>query len=136
MSKKYLVTGAAGFIASQVSEQLLDQGDHVVCVDNLNDYYDVRLKNWRLEQLKAHPNAENFSFARLDIEDQAKVVDLFKAESPFDAVLNLAARAGVRYSMENPHVYISTNAEGTLNLLECMRAQGCNKLVLASTSSL
>jgi nucleoside-diphosphate-sugar epimerase len=136
LSKKYLVTGAAGFIASQVSKQLLDQGDHVVCVDNLNDYYDVRLKNWRLEQLKAHPNAENFSFARLDIEDQAKVVDLFKAESPFDAVLNLAARAGVRYSMENPHVYISTNAEGTLNLLECMRAQGCNKLVLASTSSL
>jgi nucleoside-diphosphate-sugar epimerase len=136
LSKKYLVTGAAGFIASQVSSQLLDQGDHVVCVDNLNDYYDVRLKNWRLEQLKAHPNAENFSFARLDIEDQAKVVDLFKAESPFDAVLNLAARAGVRYSMENPHVYISTNAEGTLNLLECMRAQGCNKLVLASTSSL
>ena len=136
MSKKYLVTGAAGFIASQVSMQLLDQGDHVVGVDNLNDYYDVRLKNWRLEQLKAHPHAENFSFACLDIEDHTKLVDLFKAEGPFDAVLNLAARAGVRYSMENPHVYLSTNAEGTLNLLECMRAQSCNKLVLASTSSL
>ena len=136
MSKKYLVTGAAGFIASQVSKQLLDQGDHVVGVDNLNDYYDVRLKNWRLEQLKAHPHAENFSFACLDIEDHTKLVDLFKAEGPFDAVLNLAARAGVRYSMENPHVYLSTNAEGTLNLLECMRAQSCNKLVLASTSSL
>jgi len=136
LSKKYLVTGAAGFIASQVSKQLLDQGDHVVGVDNLNDYYDVGLKNWRLGQLKAHPNAENFSFACLDIEDQAKLSDLFKAEGPFDAVLNLAARAGVRYSMENPHVYLSTNAEGTLNLLECMRVHGCKKLVLASTSSL
>jgi nucleoside-diphosphate-sugar epimerase len=105
-------------------------------VDNLNDYYDVRLKNWRLEQLKAHPHAENFSFACLDIEDQAKLSDLFQAEGPFDAVLNLAARAGVRYSMENPYVYLSTNAEGTLNLLECMRARACTKLVLASTSSL
>tara|TARA_B100001093_G_scaffold518835_1_gene605191 strand:- start:1246 stop:2232 length:987 start_codon:yes stop_codon:yes gene_type:complete len=136
MSKKYLVTGAAGFIASQVSKQLLDQGDQVLGVDNLNDYYDVRLKNWRLEQLKAHSNADNFSFARLDIEDQANLRDLFQAHGPFDAVLNLAARAGVRYSMENPHVYLSTNAEGTLNLLECMRVQGCKKLVLASTSSL
>ena len=131
-----MVTGAAGFIASQVSKQLLDQGEGVVGVDNLNDYYDVRLKNWRLEQLKAHPNAENFSFACLDIEDQAKLANLFQSEGPFDAVLNLAARAGVRYSMENPHVYLSTNAEGTLNLLECMRAQGCKKIVLASTSSL
>jgi len=136
MSKKYLVSGAAGFIASQVSKQLLDQGDHVVGVDNLNDYYDVRLKNWRLEQIKSNPHAENFSFADIDIEDRAKLSDLFQAEGPFDAVLNLAARAGVRYSMENPHVYLSTNAEGTLNLLECMRKQGCKKLVLASTSSL
>jgi nucleoside-diphosphate-sugar epimerase len=136
LSKKYLVTGAAGFIASQVSKQLLDQGERVIGVDNLNDYYDVRLKNWRLEQLKAHPHAENFSFACLDIEDQAKLSDLFQAEGPFDAVFNLAARAGVRYSMENPHIYLSTNAEGTLNLLECMRALDCTKLVLASTSSL
>ena len=136
MSKKYLVTGAAGFIASQVSKQLLDQGERVIGVDNLNDYYDIRLKNWRLEQLKAHPHADNFSFACLDIEDQAKLSDLFQAEGPFDAVFNLAARAGVRYSMENPHVYLSTNAEGTLNLLECMRALACTKLVLASTSSL
>jgi len=136
LSKKYLVTGAAGFIASQVSKKLLDQGERVVGVDNLNDYYAVSLKNWRLDELKAHPNAENFSFICLDIEDQSKLVDLFQAEGPFDAVLNLAARAGVRYSMENPHVYLSTNAEGTLNLLECMRAQGCPKLVLASTSSL
>ena len=136
MSKKYLVTGAAGFIASQVSMQLLDQGDQVVGVDNLNDYYDVRLKKWRIEQLKAHPNVQNFTFSELDIEDQAKLDDLFQVEDPFDAVLNLAARAGVRYSMEKPHVYLSTNAEGTLNLLECMREQGCKKLVFASTSSL
>ena len=136
MSKKYLVTGAAGFIASQVSKQLLDQGDYVVGVDNLNDYYDIRLKNWRLDQLKVHTNAHNLFFANLDIEDQAKLANLFQAEGPFDAVLNLAARAGVRYSMENPHVYLSTNAVGTLNLLESMRLQGCKKLVLASTSSL
>jgi UDP-glucuronate 4-epimerase len=136
LSKKYLVTGVAGFIASQVSKQLLDQGDHVVGVDNLNDYYDVRLKNWRLDQLKAHPNAQNFFFVCLDIEDQVKLANLFQGEGSFDAVLNLAARAGVRYSMENPHVYLSTNAEGTLNLLDCMREQGCPKFVLASTSSL
>jgi nucleoside-diphosphate-sugar epimerase len=136
MSKKYLVTGAAGFIASQVCQKLLDQGDQVVAVDNINSYYDTRLKNWRLEQLRAHPNVQNFTFHELDIEDQQKLNDLFKNQDQFDAVLNLAARAGVRYSMENPHVYLSTNAEGTLNLLECMRAQSCNKLVLASTSSL
>ena len=131
-----MVTGTAGFIAFQVSKQLLDKGDHVVGVDNLNDYYDVKIKNWRLEQLKVHPNAKNFSFFDLDIEDQAKLANLFQAEGLFDAVLNLAARAGVRYSIENPHVYLSTNAEGTLNLLECMRAKGCKKFVLASTSSL
>ncbi len=136
MSKKYLLTGAAGFIGSLVSKQLLNQGDRVVGLDNLNDYYDVRLKNWRIEQLKAHPNAENFYFSDLDIEHQVKLSDLFQAEGPFDAVLNLAARAGVRYSMENPHVYLSTNSEGTLNLLECMRTHGSKKLVLASTSSL
>ena len=136
MSQKYFVTGAAGFIASQVCRKLLDLGDQVIGVDNLNDYYDVRLKNWRLDQLKTHSNAQNFSFSDFDIEDQVKLGDLFKAEGSFDAVLNLAARAGVRYSMENPHVYLSTNTEGTLNILECMRAHGCKKLVLASTSSL
>ena len=131
-----MVTGAAGFIASQVCDQLLDHGEHVVGVDNINDYYDIRLKNWRLEQLKAHNNVRNFTFVNQDIEDHSKLSDLFYAEGPFDAVLNLAARAGVRYSMENPHIYLSTNTKGTLNLLECMRSQGCQKLVLASTSSL
>ena len=136
MSKKYLVTGAAGFIASQVCLELLDGGHRVVGVDNLNDYYDIRLKDWRLAQLSEHSNAENFSFQKLDIEDQDGLKKLFKKEDEFDAVFNLAARAGVRFSMENPHVYLSTNAEGTLNLLECMRAYGCSKLILASTSSL
>jgi UDP-glucuronate 4-epimerase len=136
MSKKYLVTGAVGFIASQVCSLLLDQGDQVVGVDNLNDYYDVRLKEWRLRQLENHSNAQNFYFEKLDIENQECLNALFKNKGPFNAVLNLAARAGVRYSMENPHVYLSTNAEGTLNLLECMRESGCEKFVLASTSSL
>ena len=110
--------------------------DQVVGVDNLNDYYDVRLKEWRLQQLENHPNAQNFYFEKLDIENQESLKALFKNQGSFDAVLNLAARAGVRYSMENPHVYLSTNAEGTLNLLECMRENGCKKFVLASTSSL
>ena len=136
MSKKYLVTGAAGFIASQVCRQLLEQGDLVIGVDNLNDYYDVRLKKWRLDQLTSHPNANNFRFVKLDIENQENLKELCRSEGPFDAVLNLAARAGVRYSMENPHVYLSTNAEGSLNLLECMREYGYSKFVLASTSSL
>ena len=136
MSKKYLLTGVAGFIASQVCQKLLDHGNQVIGVDNLNEFYDIRLKNWRLAQLKKHPNAQNFTFFELDIEDQQKLNDLFKKEGQFDAVLNLAARAGVRYSMENPHVYLSTNTEGTLNLLECIRTQECKKLVLASTSSL
>jgi nucleoside-diphosphate-sugar epimerase len=136
MSKKYLVTGAAGFIASQVCLELLEGGHRVVGVDNLNDYYDIRLKDWRLAQLSEGPNAGNFSFQKLDIEDQEGLKKLFRKEGEFDTVLNLAARAGVRYSMENPHVYLSTNAEGTLNLLECMRSYRCSKLVLASTSSL
>ena len=136
MSKKYLVTGAVGFIASQVCSLLLDQGDQVVGVDNLNDYYDARLKELRLQQLRNHPKAQNFQFEKLDIENQERLEALFKNQDSFDAILNLAARAGVRYSMENPHVYLSTNAEGSLNLLECMRENGCKKFVLASTSSL
>ena len=136
MSKKYLVTGVCGFIASQVCSQLLEEGDQVIGVDNLNNYYDVRLKKWRLDQLTIHPNANNFRFVKLDIENPESLKELCRSEGHFDAVLNLAARAGVRYSMENPHVYLSTNAEGSLNLLECMREHECTKFVLASTSSL
>ena len=136
MSKKYLITGAAGFIASQVCQEILDQGNQVIGLDNLNNYYDIRLKKWRLAQIEKHPNAQNFTFIELNIEDQEKLDHLFKKEEQFDAVLNLAARAGVRHSMENPHVFFTTNAVGTLNLLESMRAQGSKKIVLASTSSL
>ena len=128
----YLVTGAAGFIASRTSHFLLDAGHVVVGVDNLNDYYDVRLKEHRLNALTSRPN---FSFVRADIEQIAALAPLFQ-EHNFDAVLNLAARAGVRYSMENPFVYLSTNALGTLNLLELMRRYGVKKHVLASSSSL
>ncbi len=127
-----LVTGCAGFIASKVCEQLLEAGDRVVGVDNLNDYYDVSLKQHRLEQLRRFPN---FIFAQLDIEDRTAVAQLFEQNS-FSAVLNLAARAGVRYSMENPFVYMTTNAMGSLNLMEAMRQRGVSKYVLASTSSL
>lgn len=149
----YLVTGAAGFIAAKVCEQLLAAGHTVVGVDNLNDYYDVRLKDWRLARLlgeeRAVPGGDrsrsryagrgaasgNFHFRALDLEDLAALEALF-AEFPFDAVFNLAARAGVRYSIENPHVYLSTNAHGTLNVMEAMRRRGVKKQVLASTSSL
>jgi UDP-glucuronate 4-epimerase len=136
MSKKFLVTGVAGFIASNVCRVLLDQGHQVTGVDNMNDYYDVRLKEWRLGQLLESSNANNFSFRKLDIENHEVLRKLFEDMGGFDAVLNLAARAGVRYSMENPHVYLAPNSKGTLNLLECMRSFGCRKLALASTSSL
>ncbi len=128
----YLVTGAAGFIAARTTHLLLDAGHTVVGVDNLNDYYDVRLKEHRLAALLARPN---FTFARLDIEELAALEPLFQ-QHRFDAVLNLAARAGVRYSLENPFVYLATNAVGTLNLLELMRRHGVKKHVLASSSSL
>ncbi|MCE9616296.1 MAG: GDP-mannose 4,6-dehydratase [Lentisphaerae bacterium] len=128
----YLLTGAAGFIAWQTAAILLANGHTVVGVDNLNDYYDVRVKQYRLRQLQTHPH---FRFHELDIENLAGLQPLFR-ESHFDAVINLAARAGVRYSMENPHIYMSTNAQGTLNLLDLMHQHGVPKFVLASTSSL
>jgi nucleoside-diphosphate-sugar epimerase len=126
-----LLTGCAGFIGSRVAAALLEAQRRVVGIDNLNDYYDVRLKRHRLEQL-AHPR---FRFVEGDIEDQAAVESLF-AQSPFSCVINLAARAGVRSSMEHPHVYMTTNVLGSLNLLESMRRHGVTKYVLASTSSL
>jgi nucleoside-diphosphate-sugar epimerase len=128
----YLVTGTAGFIASRTAQLLLEAGHTVVGVDNMNDYYDVRLKQYRQKQLEGK---KNFTFEELDIEQLGPLDELFSAHK-FDAVLNLAARAGVRYSMENPYVYVSTNTVGTLNLLELMRKHGVKKLVLASTSSL
>ena len=127
-----LVTGAAGFIASRTAGMLLDQGVEVVGVDNLNDYYDVRLKTHRLEALRARPG---FVFAPGDVERMDDLAPLFQGRR-FDVVFNLAARAGVRASMDNPFVYLSTNALGTLNLLELMRRHAVPKIVLASTSSL
>ena len=130
-SKTYLVTGCAGFIASQVTRQLLEQGNRVVGIDNMNDYYDVSLKKHRVEQLAN----DRFEFVEMDLENAAQVGSLFD-RAAFDAVINLAARAGVRYSMINPTVYMTTNALGSLNLLEQMQKRGIKKYILASTSSL
>ncbi len=130
--KTILLTGAAGFIGSHTARHLLDDGWQVVGIDNLNDYYDPRLKEHRITELQKR---KGFVFRHLDIEDLAGLESLFK-EFRFESVINLAARAGVRYSMVNPHVYMTTNAHGSLNLLELMRQRGCRKFVLASTSSL
>jgi len=126
----YLVTGCAGFIASRVTEFLLDARHTVVGIDNLNAAYDTRLKHWRLGRLRGR---EGFEFQEFDIADRAKLTSIWR---PFDAVINLAARAGVRQSVENPWVYVETNVTGTLNLLECCRSTAIPKFVLASTSSL
>ncbi len=130
--KKIIVTGAAGFIGFKTCEQLLEKKLSVVGIDNVNDYYDVRLKNYRLNQLKKY---KNFTFEKTDIERIAPLEKIFREFKP-EAVINLAARAGVRYSMENPFVYLTTNAYGTLNLLDLCRKYKIKKFVLASTSSL
>lgn len=127
----YLVTGCAGFIASSVSRLLLEQGNTVLGVDSLNDTYDPRLKQWRLAQLQDFPG---FSFHHLDITDRPAINGLLKNKS-VDAVLNLAARAGVRDSLEDPWTYFETNTTGNLNLLEACRSFGISKFVLSSTSS-
>ena len=129
---KILLTGCAGFIGARTAAMLLERGDEVVGVDNLNDYYDVRLKQHRLEGLTVHPG---FTFQPLDIEDRDALAAVF-AGGRFDAVVNLAARAGVRASMENPRVYLTTNTQGTLNLLELMTEHEVRQFVMASTSSL
>lgn len=127
-----LLTGSAGFIASKVAEFLLKRGNKVVGIDNLNDAYDVRLKNWRLKQLEQF---ENFTFHQLDITELAQLEPLFE-KLHFEAVVNLAARAGVRASIENPWVYVNTNVTGTLNLLELCKKYRVKKFILASTSSI
>lgn len=136
MTKRYLVTGCAGFIASKVVDLLLEAGHTVVGLDNLNDAYDPRLKQWRLKQLLQR---KDFTFHQTDISDLAALEPLFKVtgdEPPYAAVVNLAARAGVRPSVANPWVYYQTNCDGTLNLLEMCRRFGVKKFLLASTSSL
>ena len=130
--KKILVTGAAGFIGSKVSEMLLEDGYDVIGVDNLNDYYDTRLKLWRLDNLKKN---DSFKFYQIDIENYESLREIFQIHQ-LEAVINLAARAGVRYSLENPFIYLSTNAGGNLNLLELCKKFKVPKFILASTSSL
>ena len=136
--KTYLLTGCAGFIASNVAELLLEAGNAVYGVDNLNDAYDVVLKEWRLAQLRHY---ERFHFTRLDITQRDALNTFFydalrtEKREHFDACIHLAARAGVRCSVVNPWIYLETNAEGTLNLLELCRTSGTEKFVLASSSS-
>jgi len=133
--QRIIVTGCAGFIGWKVSEMLLDFGKEVIGIDNLNDAYDVRLKEWRLNQLLPR---DKFKFYKLDISQKETIFDFFNQinANSGDAIINLAARAGVRQSLENPWVYYETNAIGTLNLLECCKNRGIKKFVLASTSSL
>ena len=125
------MTGVAGFIGMHSAKKLLDDGHEVVGVDNLNDYYDVDLKEDRLKTLAGY---KNFKFLKLDIKDQKDVLDLFKKESP-QRVLHLAAQAGVRYSIQNPYVYIDSNIQGFINILEGCRAIKTEHLVYASSSS-
>jgi len=128
---KILVTGAAGFIGFHTSKLLLERGDEVIGLDNLNDYYDVTLKQARLAILEALPG---FHFAKIDLADRAAMEALFAGQQ-IDRVIHLAAQAGVRYSIENPHSYIDSNVVGTLHILEGCRHHGVAHLVYASTSS-
>ncbi|MEW6284939.1 MAG: NAD-dependent epimerase/dehydratase family protein [Chloroflexota bacterium] len=127
----YLVTGAAGFIGARTSEVLIQDGHTVTGIDNLNDAYDVRMKEYRLKRLQA---MGGFTFHKLDISEKS-VIDHFKGQT-FDGVINLAARAGVRYSVSDPWVFVQTNMVGTLNMLELCRQNGVKKFILASTSSI
>jgi UDP-glucuronate 4-epimerase len=129
----YLVSGAAGFIGARVTELLLEAGHSVTGWDNLNDAYDVRVKHWRLARLQGQPN---FCFEKLDIGSRQQVEAALPTLGQLDGVINLAARAGVRQSVEDPWVYVDTNTTGTLNLLEVCRRAGAPKFVLASTSSI
>ena len=128
---KILLTGAAGFIGMTTSLRLLARGDEVVGLDNLNDYYDVTLKQRRLDRLTSHPN---FRFVKLDVADRPGMERLF-AEGKFERVIHLAAQAGVRYSLQNPHAYIDSNIVGFTNILEGCRHSGVHHLTYASSSS-
>lgn len=130
-SKTYLVTGAAGFIGFYLSKRLLEQNCKVIGIDNINDYYDVNLKYARLEKLKLF---EEFTFIKADISNKAKIMELFKKYKPH-IIVNLAAQAGVRYSIENPDVYIQSNLLGFYNILEACRYNPVEHLIYASSSS-
>lgn len=128
---KFLVTGAAGFIGFHVSRRLLDRGDEVVGLDNLNDYYDVRLKHARLAQLQGQTQ---FRFVKAELADRGALQQVFATDKP-DVVIHLAAQAGVRYSLENPHAYVDSNLVGFMNILEGCRHHGVRHLAYASSSS-
>lgn len=128
---KYLVTGAAGFIGAFTARKLLERGESVVGIDNLNDYYDVRLKESRLEFLRPY---SNFSFEKIDVADQQALTELFQQTKP-EYVIHLAAQAGVRYSLTNPEAYIQSNLVGFGNMLECCRHGNVKHLTYASSSS-
>ncbi len=127
----YLITGAAGFIGARTSTLLIEQGHTVVGIDNVNDAYDPRIKEYRLGKLRA---LKGFKFHKADISEKSSI-ELFKNEQ-LDGVINLAARAGVRFSVENPWAFLESNTTGTLNMLEVCRQFGCKKFILASTSSI
>ena len=131
---KVLVTGAAGFIGFHLSLKLLQRGGEVVGIDNMNDYYSVALKEARLRKIQESTNSENFKFIKLDLADRKGMEELF-AQEKFDKVVNLAAQAGVRYSIENPHAYIDSNIVGFTNILEGCRHNKVKHLVYASSSS-
>jgi len=128
---RVLITGAAGFIGFHLSMRLLKDGCHVAGIDNLNSYYDVKLKEARLEKLTSF---ENFSFYKMDISDKKSLEEIFN-NTKYDVVVNLAAQAGVRYSIENPHAYVDSNIVGFVNLLEACRHNDVKHLVFASSSS-
>lgn len=128
---RVLITGAAGFIGFHLSMRLLKNGCHVTGIDNLNHYYDVKLKEARLEKLTSF---ENFSFYKMDISDKKSLEEIFN-NTKYDVVVNLAAQAGVRYSIENPHAYVDSNIVGFVNLLEACRHNDVKHLVFASSSS-
>ncbi len=129
--KKILITGAAGFIGAHLAKQLIERGEEVVGLDNINDYYDPQLKEDRMAALA---KGEHFRHVNLDLEDRAGMEELFQ-QHEFDVVVNLAAQAGVRYSLINPHAYVDTNIVGFVNILEGCRHSGVKHLVYASSSS-
>ena len=131
---KILVTGAAGFIGAAVSQYLINRGDQVVGIDNINDYYDVNLKHARLDEIKSSNAAGLFSFIEMGVEERDKMAALFE-EHKFDRVVHLAAQAGVRYSLENPNAYVDSNIVGFVNILEGCRHNNVEHLVYASSSS-
>jgi len=131
---KILVTGAAGFIGAAVSQYLINRGDQVVGIDNINDYYDVNLKHARLDEIKSSTAADLFSFIEMGVEERDKMAALFE-EHKFDRVVHLAAQAGVRYSLENPNAYVDSNIVGFVNILEGCRHNKVEHLVYASSSS-